>query len=103
MDEASRWVLAQYPNARDLTRVELSRHKKNGPLCGWLVPFDHQGLRFDLEVVIPRDFPWAKPRVYCPEKFQFKQFPHIEKDGAFCLYPCGRIPAKVSMITSFGR
>ena len=89
MDEVSRWVLAQYPNARNLTRAELSRYEKNGPLCGWLVPFEHQGLQFELQVVIPRDFPWIKPRVYCPERFQFKQFPHIEKDGAFCLYPPG--------------
>ncbi len=89
MDETSRWVLAQYPNARVLSRTELSRYKADSPLCGWLVPFEHEGERFDLQVVIPQDFPWIKPRVFCPEKFQFKQLPHIEKDGAFCLYPPG--------------
>lgn len=89
MDQVSLWVLAQYPNARVLSRSELSRYEKYSPPCGWLVPFEHEGLRFDLQVVIPQDFPWTRPRVYCPEKFQFKQFPHIETDDAFCLYPPG--------------
>lgn len=89
MDDVSRWVLAQCPNSRVLTRSELSRYKQHSPLCGWLVPFEQESVRFDLQIVIPKDFPWTKPRVYCPEKFQFKQFPHIEKDGAFCLFPLG--------------
>jgi sulfur-carrier protein adenylyltransferase/sulfurtransferase len=89
MDEASRWVLANIPNARNLTQAELSRYAKNAPLCGWLVPFEHNDIRFNLQVLIPKDFPWDRPRVYCPEHFWFKQFPHIEKDGAFCLYPPG--------------
>ena len=82
-------MLEQYPNARVLTDSELSQYEKHSPLCGWLVPFEHQGIHFDMQVVVPLDFPWAKPRVYCPEKFQFKQFPHIEKDGVFCLYHPG--------------
>jgi sulfur-carrier protein adenylyltransferase/sulfurtransferase len=85
----SRWVLAQYPNARELTRVELSQYAKNDPVGGWLVPFEHKDLHFNLQVVIYQDFPWIKPRVYCSEKFKFKQIPHIESDGAFCLYPPG--------------
>lgn len=89
MDEASRWVLANIPNARNLTQAELSRYAKNPPICGWLVPFEHNGIRFNLQVLIPKNFPWERPRVYCPEHFWFKQFPHIEKDGAFCLYPTG--------------
>lgn len=89
LDEVSQCVHAHYPNARVLTQAELSRYEKNGPICGWLVPFEHQGHHFDLRVVIPQDFPWTKPRVYCPEKFQFKQFPHIEKDGALCFSPPG--------------
>nr|WP_303958920.1 ThiF family adenylyltransferase [Donghicola eburneus] len=87
--ELSRWVHAQCPNARDLTPDELSRYEAKDPIHGWLVPFEHQDDRFDLQVVIVRGFPWKKPRVYCPEKFQFMQFPHIETDGAFCLYPPG--------------
>ncbi len=89
IDELSRWVLAQCPNARDLTRDELSRYEAKNPIHGWVVPFEYQDDRFDLKVVLLQDFPWAKPRVYCTEKFQFMQFPHIEKDGAFCLYPPG--------------
>ena len=89
IDKVSLWVLDQYPNARVLSRPELFRYKKYDPLCGWLVPFEHEGICFDLQVVIPQDFPQTKPRVYCPKKFKFKQFPHIEKDGAFCLYPPG--------------
>ena len=80
---------AQVPNVRDLTPGELSRYEVKDPIRGWVVPFEHRGDRFDLQVVIFRDFPWTKPRVYCPEKFQFMQFPHIERDGAFCLYPPG--------------
>ena len=87
--ELSAWVLAQCPNARDLTQGELSRYGANNPIHGWVVPFEHQTDRFDLQVVLLRDFPWTKPRVYCPEKYHFLQFPHIEKDGAFCLYPPG--------------
>lgn len=87
--ELSRWVLAQCPNARDLSAGELSQYEAKEPIHGWLVPFEHQDDRLDLQVVILRDFPWSKPRVYCPEKFQFMQFPHIERDGAFCLYPPG--------------
>lgn len=87
--ELSRWVLAQCPNARDLTQSELSRYEAKDPIHGWLVPFEHQADRYDLQVVLLRDFPWTKPRVYCTEKFQFLQFPHIENDGAFCLYPPG--------------
>ncbi|WP_338419473.1 ThiF family adenylyltransferase [Paracoccus sulfuroxidans] len=59
------------------------------PIHGWVVPFEHQADRFDLQVVLFRHFPWTKPRVYCADKFKFLQFPHIEKDGAFCLYPPG--------------
>ncbi len=87
--ELSRWVLAQCPNARDLTQGELSRYEAKDPIHGWVVPFQHQADRFDLQVVLLQGFPWAKPRVYCPEKFQFMQFPHVEKDGALCLYPPG--------------
>lgn len=87
--ELSRWVLAKCPNARDLTRDELSRYEAKDPVHGWLVPFEYQDDRFGLQVVMVRDFPWTKPRVYCPEKFQFLQSPHIETDGAFCLYPPG--------------
>lgn len=53
------------------------------------MPFDHLDTRFDLRVVLPQGFPWQRPRVYCPEKFEFGEYPHIEKDGAFCLYPSG--------------
>lgn len=87
--ELSGWVKAQCPNARDLTPGELSRYQAKDPIHGWVVPFEHQNDRFDLQVVILQGFPWSKPRVYCPEKFQFMQFPHIEKDGAFCLFPPG--------------
>lgn len=87
--DLSRWVLAQFPNARDLTRDELSRYEAKHPIHGWVVPFQYQADRFDLQVVLLQDFPWEKPRVYCTEKFQFMQFPHVEKDGAFCLYPPG--------------
>lgn len=87
--ELSRWVHAQFPNSRDLTPGELSRYQGKDPIHGWVVPFEHQDDNFDLQVVILRHFPWTKPRVYCPEKFQFMQFPHIENDGAFCLYPPG--------------
>ena len=87
--ELSRWVLARCPNARDLTQAELSRYEAKDPIHGWVVPFEHQADRFDLQVVLLRDFPWTKPRVYCTEKFEFLQFPHIEKDDAFCLYPPG--------------
>ncbi|MGO4855422.1 ThiF family adenylyltransferase [Phaeovulum sp. W22_SRMD_FR3] len=87
--ELSRWVLAKCPNARDLTQGELSRYEAKDPIHGWVVPFEHQADRFDLQVVLSQDFPWTKPHVYCTEKFQFLQYPHIEKDGAFCLYPPG--------------
>lgn len=87
--ELSLWVHAQCPNARDLTPGELSRYEAKDPIHGWVIPFEHQDDHFDLQVVILRGFPWSKPRVYCPEKFQFMQFPHIERDGAFCLYPPG--------------
>lgn len=87
--ELSRWVRAQCPNARDLTQGELSRYEAKDPIHGWVVPFEHQADRFNLQLVLLRDFPWTKPRVYCTEKFQFMQFPHIERDGAFCLYPPG--------------
>jgi len=87
--ELSQWVLAKCPNARDLKRDELSRYEAKDPIHGWIVPFEYQADRFDLQVVLLQDFPWAKPRVYCTEKFQFMQFPHVEKDGAFCLYPPG--------------
>lgn len=87
--ELSRWVLAQCPNARDLTQGELSLYEAKDPIHGWVVPFEHQADRFDLQVVLLQDFPWTKPRVYCTEKFRFMQYPHIEKDGAFCLYPPG--------------
>lgn len=89
LDEVSQWVHSHCPNSRDLSFAELSQYEKHYPLHGWLVPFEHQGQRFDLQVVVPCAFPWERPRVYCPEKFQFKQYPHIEKDGAFCLYPPG--------------
>jgi molybdopterin/thiamine biosynthesis adenylyltransferase len=87
LTELSRWVHSQYPSVRDLTLSELSRYKAKDPICGWVVPFDYQDDRFNLQLVIFRDFPWTRPRVYCPEKFQYKQSPHIEKDGALCLYP----------------
>jgi len=72
-----------------LERDELSRFQRGNPQCGWLVPFEHEGIHFDLHVLIPQDFPWERPRVYCRDKFEFQKFPHIEKDGAFCLYPPG--------------
>lgn len=87
--ELSRWVLATCPNARDLTRDELTRYEAKDPIHGWVVPFEYQADCFDLQLVLLQDFPWVKPRVYCTEKFQFMQFPHIEKDGALCLYPPG--------------
>lgn len=89
LDEVSRWVRSHCPNSRSLSLAELSQYEKHYPLCGWHVPFEHEGEHFDLQIVIPGAFPWTRPRVYCPEKFQFKQFPHIEKDGSFCLYPPG--------------
>lgn len=87
--ELSRWVHAQCPNSRDFTSDELSRYEAKDPIHGWVVPFKYQADRFDLQVVLLQDFPWTKPHVYCPEKFQFMRFPHIEKDGAFCVYPPG--------------
>ena len=87
VEEISAWLLAKVPASRNLTKNELARYSVHEPLCGWLVPFELGNVLFDLQLVIPRDFPWEKPRVYCQEQFQFKQFPHIERDGAFCLYP----------------
>jgi molybdopterin/thiamine biosynthesis adenylyltransferase len=87
IDEISEWLLANAPASRRLTSNELSLYAMHEPHCGWLVPFELGSVRYDLRVVVPRDFPWGKPRVYCQEYFQFKQFPHIEKDGAFCLFP----------------
>lgn len=47
--ELSQWLHAQFPSVRDLTPGELSRYESKDPICGWVVPFEHQDDRFGLQ------------------------------------------------------
>lgn len=89
VEHVTAWVLETYPNSRLLERKEFRKYEKRLPILGWSIPFGYNGVHFDLHVIVPEGFPWERPSIYCREKYEFRKFPHIEKDGAFCLYPSG--------------
>lgn len=87
--QISTWILHRCPSASRLIDKELSAYEKHKPISGWLIPFEFDTRIFNLHIILPGDFPWERPRVYCRKNFKFLEFPHVEKDGAFCLYPVG--------------
>lgn len=89
IEQISTWIFYRCSGARLLTGRELSEYEGHEPISGWLIPFEFDTRIFNLHIILPADFPWERPRVYCRKNFKFKEFPHVEKDGAFCLYPVG--------------
>lgn len=57
---------------------------------GWSVEAAIAGNTVALEVLLPRDFPSAPPRIRVTPADKYHLYiPHVEEDGLLCLYPSG--------------
>lgn len=57
---------------------------------GWSVEAEIAGDPVALQVLLPRDFPSAPPRIrVTPAEKYHLHIPHVESDGLLCLYPSG--------------
>lgn len=86
IEKISLWLKEKCRNTRALNSSELARFENKKPLAGWVVPLAIQDKIHEVFVVLPNGFPWLRPIVYSSTKFKFRETPHIEKDGSFCLY-----------------
>jgi sulfur-carrier protein adenylyltransferase/sulfurtransferase len=88
VSEMALGVHATWPTAKELPTDSL-RHRfpDRDFTVAWEIPGTVVGIQEDLLLAIDADFPWSLPRVVLKNTPALCQFPHIEKDGVFCLTP----------------
>lgn len=69
---------------RALSIDALNVYKEREVEAGWRLPVEIDGETQDLDVLLPKGFPWQRVRIAIAPS-QSLQWPHVEKDGVLCL------------------
>lgn len=56
-------------------------------IAAWRLRFGIDDQEIDLDLWLPRDFPWDKPRIVTAHVPAFPSLPHVEETGQLCLLP----------------
>lgn len=87
VDEVQAWLHELEGDVHQLTSAELQQHRARRPVVGWRLVVQVADSTEELELLLDHGFPRTQPRVLLANGLQGRVFPHVEKDGALCLYP----------------
>jgi len=78
-------LLADAQSAEPLAVADLMRHHRRRPAVGWRIALPEACGSRQVDVLLPRGFPWAPPTIVLVDPPPFGEWPHVESDGALCL------------------
>jgi len=81
----NRFFKEKYPNGRPLTYRELSLYDNGSYHSGWRFDLETADGVIPLNLLLDTNTPFSEPRIAIVDKNYFLTWPHVEKDGMFCL------------------
>jgi molybdopterin/thiamine biosynthesis adenylyltransferase len=79
-------VISKFQGARPLRESEFAAHGKQFD-AGWQLPGLIKSDKYQLHLLLPESFPFARPRVAIYPMVQVLTWPHLEENGLLCLAP----------------
>ncbi|RVH17246.1 ThiF family adenylyltransferase [Sinorhizobium meliloti] len=81
------WILSAVGGARPLSESEFeSLYQKHKVVRAWRLGLDLAHGRLELDLLLTERFPWRAPHIAVVDRSFYLRLPHVEKDGALCIF-----------------